>query len=77
LQARVIAGDPHAANVAYAGTDHGVFRFEPTAAGGPAPWQPYNKGLPLTTVVSLLVAPDKTLRAGTKGRGAWEVLTGP
>lgn len=39
--------------------------------------KPYNDGFPLTTVVGLRVAPDRTLLAATKGRGVWRVLTGP
>ncbi|MDP2899300.1 MAG: hypothetical protein Q8Q12_22415, partial [bacterium] len=76
LYPRVICGDAHRSDVAYVGTDHGVFRWDgmkPTYDS----WQAYNDGLPLTTVVDLKVGPDKMLYAATKGRGAWVVITGP
>lgn len=76
LYPRVICGDAHRSDVAYVGTEHGVFRWDGTKPMYDS-WQPYNDGFPLTTVVDLKVGPNKLLYAGTKGRGAWVVLTGP
>ena len=76
LYPRVICGDAHRSDVAYVGTDHGVFRWDGTKPTYDS-WQAYNDGLPLTTVVDLKVGPDKMLYAATKGRGAWVVITGP
>jgi photosystem II stability/assembly factor-like uncharacterized protein len=73
---RVICGDAHRSDIAYVGTDHGVFRWDGTKSTYDS-WQPYNDGFPLTTVVDLKVGPDKMLYAATKGRGAWVVITGP
>jgi hypothetical protein len=75
LTPRVIVGDPYDANAAYVGTERGVWRWRPAGAGM-FHWQPYNDGFPLTTVVKLLIAPDKKLLAATKGRGAWRVTVG-
>ncbi len=61
--------DPSGLTV-YAGTWIGVFR---TTDGG-ASWQPFGAGLPHAYVSDLYVAPDGSLvRAGTYGRGVWEV----
>jgi hypothetical protein len=76
LFTRVVAADAHDAFTVYAGTDKGVWRWK-LATGGSFKWEAYNNGLPLTTVVDLMVAPDGTLLAATKGRGAWRVITGP
>ncbi|UCD50353.1 MAG: hypothetical protein JSW27_22855 [Phycisphaerales bacterium] len=73
---RVICGDAHRSDVAYVGTDHGIFRWDGTQPTY-ASWKAYNDGFPLTTVVDLKVGPDETLYAATKGRGVWGVLTGP
>ncbi len=74
----VAVGDGHKANVAYVGTDRGVFRGEAPYEGGIWSWKPYNDGLPLVEVRDLLVDPtSKELRAATWGRGAWTVITGP
>lgn len=76
LGPRVICGDAHRSDIAYVGADHGVFRWDATKPTYDS-WQPYNDGLPLTTVADLKVGPDKMLYAATKGRGAWVVITGP
>lgn len=72
---RVICGDAYRSDVAYVGTERGVFRWDGTKPTYDS-WKPYNDGLPLTTVVDLLVGPQKMLYAATKGRGAWVVITG-
>jgi photosystem II stability/assembly factor-like uncharacterized protein len=74
---RVICGDAHRADVAYVGTEKGIFRWDETKPTYES-WQPYNDCLPLVIVNDLLV--DNTsneLRAATQGRGAWKVITGP
>jgi hypothetical protein len=78
--ARVISGDGYSTEVAYIGTERGVFRGKTTSGCGSCVWnwQPYNSGLPLVQINDLLVDPaSKQLRAGTWGRGAWAVITGP
>lgn len=75
LSPRVICGDPYRYYQAYVGTDKGVWRCDLTHFL--SLWQPYIDGFPLTTVVDLLIAPDKTLRAATKGRGAWKLVIDP
>jgi photosystem II stability/assembly factor-like uncharacterized protein len=77
VRPRVICGDAHKPTVVYVGTDAGVFRGERTP-GLDYAWKTYNDGLPLVIVNDLLI--DKAsgeLRAGTNGRGAWAVKTGP
>jgi len=76
LVPRVICGDAHRSDVAYVGTEHGVYRWDGTKPMYES-WQPYNDGFPLTTVVDLKVGPNEMLYAATKGRGAWVVITGP
>lgn len=79
--AKVIAGDGYSSDSVYIGTDAGMFRGNPTAAGCGScvwKWHPYNNGLPLVEVKDLLVDPiSKQLRAATWGRGIWAVVTGP
>ena len=72
---RVICGDGFRSDVAYVGTEHGVFRWDGTKPTYGS-WQPYIDGLPLTTIVDLKVGPKNTLYAATKGRGVWHVITG-
>lgn len=77
VKINVIAGDGHSDLVAYVGTDKGVFRGKTSCSGCTWNWQPYNDGLPLAIVNDLLVVPKtKELRAATRGRGAWTVMTG-
>ena len=74
---RVISGDGYSADIAYLGTDKGIYRWKdgkPTYAS----WGTFNEGLPLVRVNDLLVDPSsKQLRAATFGRGAWTVDTNP
>jgi hypothetical protein len=76
LNPRVICGDPHRRHVVYVGTEKGVYRLN-LLEEGLRKWHAYVDGFPLTTVVDLEVAPDKTLFSATKGRGAWRVITDP
>jgi hypothetical protein len=72
---RVICGDGYRSDLAYVGTDHGVFRWDGTRPTYDS-WLPYNDGLPLTTVVDMKLGPNRKLYAATKGRGVWVVITG-
>jgi photosystem II stability/assembly factor-like uncharacterized protein len=76
---KVICGDGYSDNVAYVGTNHGVYRWVGAETIPPwNRWQPYNDGFPFVDVRDLLVQPSsKELRAATFGRGAWSVITGP
>ncbi len=90
FEIRVICGDGHRADVAYVGTNKGVFRWVGTKATYES-WTAYNDGLPLAKVNDLLVPAGRSnpvnpnqvdprlteLRAATRGRGAWSVITGP
>jgi hypothetical protein len=71
-----VVADPHEAYRVYVGTEKGV-RRRPPAVGNVNQWKPYNDGLPLTSVVDLVAAPDGSIVAATKGRGAWRVNPGP
>lgn len=65
-----LAIDPLDSNVVYAGTDIGVYR---TTNGGTS-WAPYGTGLPRTAVFGLEIQPTyRLLRAGTHGKGIYEV----
>jgi hypothetical protein len=76
LGLKVISGDGHNENIAYVGTDKGV--YQRVTAGILAWWRPYIDGFPLVPVKDMLVDPSsKELRAATWGRGAWSVITGP
>ena len=62
----------------YAGTQRGVYRGTSTNQGRNWSWTSYNNGLPLADVRSLQVHPfTGVMRAGTFGRGAYEVNTEP
>lgn len=64
--------DPDVPNVLYAATDLGVFQGNCSAM--PCTWTTLSTGLPRAAVLSLrLHEPSRTLRAGTHGRGAWDV----
>jgi len=79
LDPESIAGDGHAGDTVYVGTNQGgVYRWDATQPYWLA-WETYNRCLPETVEVrDLLVEPTgKELRAGTWGRGAWSVVTGP
>ena len=57
-------------DTAYVGTDRGVYR---TTDGGKH-WDDISNGLPNAIVGCLVVhAASRTLRAGTRSRGAWEL----
>ena len=74
----MIAGDAYDENVAYVGTDKGVFRGQAACTGCLWLWKDYSDGLPLVEIKDLLVDPSsKELRAASWGRGAWGVITGP
>lgn len=77
LLLNAIAADPcGSANVVYVGTDKGVFRGMLTESGNGYTWQPYNLGLPLVNVTTLVpVMATQELRAATYGRGVWTVKT--
>jgi uncharacterized protein (TIGR03437 family) len=63
--------DPDIANTVYAGTDVGVVMSSDLGAT----WTSVGKGLPKVVVHSLtLHRPTRTLRAGTNGRGLWDIL---
>ncbi|MCU0433996.1 MAG: T9SS type A sorting domain-containing protein [Bacteroidia bacterium] len=56
--------------VVYAGTDAGVFMRDTISNT----WQPWGTGLPKTSVTDLeIFYPTMKLRAGTYGRGIWEI----
>jgi len=74
--------DPDVPGTIYAATDLGVFVGNCSAS--PCIWSTLSTGLPRVVVHSLrLHEPSRTLRAGTHGRGAWDVnlnnfsFTGP
>ncbi len=74
---KVIAGDGYNDEIAYVGTEEGVYRWVGSEAKYKS-WKPYSTGLPMANVSDLLVDPtSKELRAATNGRGAWRVITGP
>jgi Calx-beta domain/Domain of unknown function (DUF4214) len=62
--------DPINSNNLYAGTDIGVYN----STDGGANWAPFGTGLPRSAVFDLQIQPSfRLLRAGTHGRGVWEV----
>jgi hypothetical protein len=67
--ANSVVVDPVNHNVIYVGTDVGVFM---TNNGG-ATWSEYGTGFPNVAVLSLATGPDHTLRAGTHGRGVFQI----
>jgi hypothetical protein len=70
LPVNAIEVDPEDANVIYVGTDLGVWRTE----DGGTSWLPYGQGLPNGVVADLRIQKaQRLLRAGTYGRGLWEV----
>ena len=75
VQTWTLCGDPRRQDVAYVGTSRGVLWLDPSATNSFVAWQPFNDGLPLTSVVELLPAPtDYSVVAATKGRGAWRMI---
>src|SRR5439155_152622 len=62
--------DPANSNVLYAGTDIGVY----SSTDGGANWAPFGAGFPRVAVFDLAIQPsNRILRAGTHGRGVWEI----
>lgn len=73
----VITGHPNDPLRAFVGTNKGVLSWS-LLTDSQFPWQLYNDGLPLTSVVDLIAVPNQGLLfAATKGRGAWQVVTSP
>lgn len=65
-----LAIDPANSNVLYGGTDIGVY----SSTDGGANWAPFGTGLPRSAVFDLAIQPsNRILRAGTHGRGVWEI----
>jgi hypothetical protein len=65
--------DPDLPNTLYAATDLGVFIGDCSAS--PCTWSTLGTGLPRVAVLSLrLHEASRTLRAGTHGRGAWDII---
>jgi hypothetical protein len=57
----------------YAGTDIGVY----VSTNGGTNWNPFGTGLPRAAVFDLAIQPsNRILRAGTHGRGVWEIPLG-
>jgi hypothetical protein len=69
-----IAVDPQNTSLWFVGTDVGVW----ASANGGAHWEPFETGFPNAVVADLEIQDSsRKLRAGTHGRGLWEVdLTG-
>jgi hypothetical protein len=71
-----IAGDSLNDNVAYVGTDKGVYRGQTSPDSSMWHWAPYNDGFPLVRVTDLITVTSRNeLRAATYGRGIWCVPT--
>src|SRR6266851_1689465 len=65
-----LAIDPANSNNIFAGTDIGVYN----STDGGATWVPFGTGLPRAAVFELaLQNANRVLRAGTHGRGVWEI----
>ena len=63
--------DPKSSKLVYIATDRGVYRS--TNAG--AAWSSFSNGLPNVIVGDLILhAATRVLRAGTRSRGAWELI---
>ena len=70
FSSQVIRVDPTDSQTLYCGTDVGVYR----STNGGANWSLFGTGLPRVAVYDLRIAEDGTiLRAGTHGRGTWEL----
>ena len=70
IPVNALVADPVDADTVYAATDHGVFC---TVDGGLS-WFAFSNGLPNVIVGDLIMHETRRLlRAGTRGRGVWEV----
>jgi hypothetical protein len=77
LTVNALAVDRMGANTVFAGTNRGVYRGRLLGPAGWS-WDDYNHDLPYPDVRALHAHPGTgVLRAGTYGRGAYEVTTGP
>jgi hypothetical protein len=75
LETWTLCGDPRRTNVVYVGTSRGVMWLDPNATNSFVAWQPFNDGLPLTSVTDLVPSSiDYSVVAATKGRGAWKMI---
>jgi hypothetical protein len=73
IPVHIVLPDPKTAGVLYAGTDFGVYQ----SGNGGGSWSRLGTGLPLVAARDLYLAPDGSfLRAGTYGRGVWELTLG-
>jgi hypothetical protein len=61
--------DPLNTNKLYAGTDIGVYN----SVDGGTNWLPFGTGLPRLAVFDMAIAPGRTLRIATHGRGMWQI----
>jgi hypothetical protein len=76
LAVRTVAVDRMVPLTIYVGTNRGVYRGASSDGGATRTWTPYTNGLPLADVVDLDVhAITGVMRAGTFGRGVYEVNT--
>jgi hypothetical protein len=76
LRVYTIAVDRMTPRTIYAGTDGGVYKGVLNPTGTAWAWTPFDNGLPPADVRTLEVNPlTGVMRAGTFGRGAFEVLT--
>lgn len=75
FSAFVVRFDPTDSNILFCGTDVGVYR----STDGGANWTRFGTGMPAVSVYDLQVLRDGTiLRAGTHGRGIWQLtVTSP
>ncbi|PYS87599.1 MAG: hypothetical protein DMF70_00120 [Acidobacteria bacterium] len=73
IPVNAMAIDPANSNNLFAGTDIGVYN----STDGGVSWSPFGTGLPRSAVFDLAVQnANRVLRAGTHGRGVWEVSIG-
>lgn len=77
LTVKTIAVDRLVPQSIFAGTDRGVYRGRSSNQGTTWTWKPYNDGIPAAVDVRDLEVHPGTgiMRAGTFGRGAYEVMT--